>query len=219
MPPILEGFRCPAPRPSGPDRATRRYWSDHHAGLSAVTVRYPAPCPSAVGVVVARRLSSVVKSSGDSTEVSRVLTTRRDSHQREIEDRAREAFGFLEQTAGTMAKLKTEAGRTLLSYLLPSLFVEIELDWRELTVFVLVGDPVEGEFPSGYYVDNTGRRVRWHLAAVLEEGGYANDAANLKKVAKVSGATAMLQQLETYAAELRKVVPDLPRVIKLLQSA
>jgi hypothetical protein len=42
----------------------------------------------------------------------------------------------------------------------PDVFVEVELDWREAAVSVLVGKLVEGPRPDGCQPDPTGRRVR-----------------------------------------------------------
>jgi hypothetical protein len=128
--------------------------------------------------------TSVSTRSVNLKEVCRVLTTERGVNQSEVETRAAEAFGFLRKSPTVASRLEREGGRSLLTYLLPEVFVEIELDWRELAVFVLVGEPVEGKLPGGYYVDGRGRKVRWHVAAALEEGGYAESARRLKRLAR-----------------------------------
>jgi hypothetical protein len=97
-------------------------------------------------------------------------------------------------------------------------FVQIELDWRELSIFILVGEMVDGRRPSGYYVDRAGRHVRWHLGAALEEGDYAEQARILTAVTKKSGRQAMLEQIEANSVSLRTPLPALPRLIRRLQT-
>jgi hypothetical protein len=147
-----------------------------------------------------------------------VLTTERGVQRSEIESRAKESFGFLEQISGTAGHLERGGDRSLLSYVLPRLFVEIELDWRERAVFVLFGEPIKGKRPPGYYVDDAGRKVRWHLTAAIEAGGNHEITRSLKTVSKESGDRAMLDQLVAYSAELRKALPDLANAIEQLRT-
>jgi len=102
---------------------------------------------------------------------------------------------------------------------LPEVFVEIELDWQEGAAFVLVGQPVDAQRPDGYYVDSAGRKVRWHLGAVLEEGGHTERALSLKRLVKKSGPAAMLEQVDAYAAELLGLQPGLAALVQQLRSA
>lgn len=115
--------------------------------------------------------------------------------------------------------METGADRSLITYVLSDVFVEIELDWQESAVFVLVGRPVGGARPDGYYVDSSGRRVRWHLGAVLEEGGQTARASALKRLVKKSGPDAMLEQIDAYSTELRELLPRLSALIQQLLSA
>ncbi len=106
----------------------------------------------------------------------------------------------------------------MLAYLRPDLFVEVELDWRERAVFVLVGSPINGKRPDGYYVDSAGHKVRWHLSAVLDAGGCSEPAARLRELMKGSGREAMLDQVSGYAVVLRVALPVLPALVRQLQT-
>lgn len=83
------------------------------------------------------------------------------------EARAKQAFGFLDGFGGKLDSYDQESHRSLLAYLFPDPFLEVELDWREGAVFVLVGAPVNGRRPEGYYVSPRGDTVRWHLPGRL----------------------------------------------------
>lgn len=149
----------------------------------------------------------------------RALITQPSIQQREIETRAREAFGFLEEAPGTTGGLERQGYRLLVSYVLRDVFVEIEMDWRESAVFILVGETVDGQRPSGYYVDRVGRHARWHLGAALKEGDFAEQARTFKAVTKRSGPQAMLEQLGAYSVTLRMALPELPRLLHKLQAS
>ena len=107
-----------------------------------------------------------------------------------------------------------ESQLTRLRFKLETVFVEVELDWREGAVFVLVGELVEGQVPDGYYVDSSGRKSRWHLGPVLENGGRDGSARRLRLVSKPSGQRAMLDQLVAFSEELRLSIDELPTLIQ-----
>jgi len=57
---------------------------------------------------------------------------------------------------------------TNIYYLAPEIGFQIQLDWHEFKVFVLVVLLDEGKIPSGYYV-HQGRKIRVHLGEVLKK--------------------------------------------------
>jgi hypothetical protein len=147
----------------------------------------------------------------------RALTTQPSLQQRDIETCASEAFGFLEEAPGTTGRLERLSHRSLLSYVLSDVFVEVEMDWRESAVFILVGEAVDGQRPSGYYVDGAGQRVRWHLGAAMKEGDYAEQAKVSSAAMKSSGLQAMAEQIDAHSVSLRMALPELPHLIQQLQ--
>lgn len=139
----------------------------------------------------------------------------------ELEQHAKSAFGFLRDEHGAKFQTERESHRTVLAYLLPAIFFEVEFDWREAAVFLLVGRTIEGRRrPKGYYVDESGRQVRWHLVAVLDRDGpaYRAVATDLRQVARGSGPDAMAAQIDRFATALRDVLADLPRLIPELST-
>ncbi|MEH0825747.1 MULTISPECIES: hypothetical protein [unclassified Micromonospora] len=135
----------------------------------------------------------------------------------EIERRAEEALGLIADENGAVATLQREAGRTVVATVLPSVFVELELDWQEQAVFVLVGEPFDGQRPAGYYVDPQGRKARWHLSAALDRSSdpaIRGMAERLREVTQRSGIDAMVTQVDTSAEVIREVLPHLPALVR-----
>ncbi len=75
----------------------------------------------------------------------------------------------------------------------PGLVVEVELDVREGVAVLLLSRPVNGKPPSGYYLDESGRPVRWHLGALLSAIGA--DATALRDATRATGEQAMDRQV------------------------
>ncbi len=151
--------------------------------------------------------------------VFRVLTIDEGTSREDIEARALDAFDFLITTAQKPPALERASERSRFQFVLDQIFVELELDWQESALFVLVGGLVNGETPSGYYMDATGRRARWHLGAVLKEGGHYDRVEKLRLLTAKSGAQAMVDQIEGFAAELALSLHELPSLIQDLRSA
>lgn len=148
----------------------------------------------------------------------RVLTSDGGISRKAVESHAKEVFGSV--VAGLVGPSQVERGlwSTRLPLVLSEAFVEVELDWREGAVFVLFGLLVDGRRPSGYYVDDAGQRVRWHLHEVLNEAGHEQRVNKLRPPVKQLGAQAMLHQIDVLAAELPTVLQDLPPLIHDLRS-
>jgi hypothetical protein len=145
------------------------------------------------------------------------LTTESDSELEKIERHARAAFAFLDPVSLPSVEFVRTAGTAQLNYLLAELFVEVEIDWKEKATFVLVGLPVEGARPDGYYFDKQGRHVRWHLVAALTAGGHHEQVRLLKSLTRKSGFDAMLKQIDAYSAVVRNRLDELPGLIRGLQ--
>ncbi|MBY8870380.1 hypothetical protein K7640_00800 [Micromonospora sp. PLK6-60] len=140
-------------------------------------------------------------------------TTQRDR----IERHAETEFGFLVEQSGAGRTRESDGDRTVLAYLLPDVFVEVELDWVEAAAFALVGTPADGARPGGYYVDGTGRKVRWHLVQAVERrSDGAELAARLRRVTRESGPEAMTSQVDALAAAVRQALPELPELVRQL---
>jgi len=99
----------------------------------------------------------------------------------QIETLVVKKLAFLQEKHGFMSPIvNRERWCTTISYLADEIAIEIELDWRDLDVFVLITKLENGRLPSGYYVSN-GKKCRIHLEKVLREV-LKVDAGHIKKV-------------------------------------
>ena len=91
------------------------------------------------------------------------------SDTKEIESLVLDKFLFLQDKFGLEKPiLNSDTWNTKVSYLSKEIGIEIELDWRDLDVFILITKLDEGKLPKGYYVSN-GKTCRIHLEEVLQK--------------------------------------------------
>ena len=123
---------------------------------------------------------------------------------------AQERFSFLRQERGFRVEIEDRAHTSVLAYVGERAAFEVELDWRERCVFLLVAYLVEGRRPPGYYL-HEGRRVRVRLAEALARGGERERraAAALRAVSRGSGPAAMKAQITLFAATLHESLDSL----------
>lgn len=123
---------------------------------------------------------------------------------------ARSRFSFLERDRGFRTQVDDRAQRTVLAYVGEPATFEVELDWREQAVFLLVCRTIDGRRPPGYYV-HEGRVVRTHLAQALDTGAQRGRqmAAELRKATRRSGTAAMESQIAAAATALHDSLDDL----------
>lgn len=149
------------------------------------------------------------------------MTSDNDTGVARVERRAEAAVRLLADENKAVATVHREAGRTVVATVLPDVFIELELDWQEQAAFILVGEPVDGHRPAGYYVDPQGRKVRWHLSAALDRSPdptIRGTAKRLREVTQRSGIDAMVAQVDTSADVIREVLPHLPALVRQLRS-
>jgi hypothetical protein len=123
----------------------------------------------------------------------------------------RESFEFLESRLIQPVLLDEDPFRTVVAYVLDPLTIELELDWRDLIVTLLLCRTVDRGRPPGYYF-HEGRPMRVHLALALD-GGNQDDrsiAARLRKAVGKSGPEAMENQVREFSAAIRSIVERLP---------
>lgn len=78
-------------------------------------------------------------------------------------------------------RLNQEEWSTTLTLMLTDIALEVEIDWREFDVFVLVVRLENGEIPSGYYVSE-GRSCRLHLQKVISDQKWSVDQKALAMI-------------------------------------
>ena len=90
------------------------------------------------------------------------------SDTKEIESLVLDKFSFLQDEFGLNKPiLNRDNWNTTVSYLSKEIGIEIELDWRDFDVFILITKLDGGKLPKGYYVFR-GKTCRVHLEEVLQ---------------------------------------------------
>jgi len=130
------------------------------------------------------------------------------SQQKEITAFVLDEFSELVSRWGFQSpKVSEEDWMTRIDYIKGDLAFEIELDWRDFDLFVLLVRLENGQLPSGYYVSN-GRKCRKHLNNVIREQRWGQvlpaplrktrDVADIKDTA-AQAKRAFLEHLERIA--------------------
>lgn len=129
---------------------------------------------------------------------------------RDVLARCQEALSFLEGDRQSRLVLDSTGDRTVRAYVGERLTIEVELDWREGSAFILICRTVRGGRPPGYYV-HEGQRVRLHLAEALQRFGdrYAADITALRAATSRTGPDAMIEQVGLGADVLRRSYSDI----------
>ena len=90
------------------------------------------------------------------------------SNSEELEYLIFKKFSFLQEKFGfKIPVLNRNKWNTTVSYLSEEIGIEIELDWRDLDVFILITNLEDGNLPKGYYMSQ-GKKRRIHIEDVLQ---------------------------------------------------
>ncbi len=129
---------------------------------------------------------------------------------------ARREFDFL-AASGFLVELEDRPDISVLAFIDSRATFEVEFDWREQSVFLLVGRTMGGRRPPGYYV-HQGKRVRVHLLQALIEIEALDDFAKnqLRRGTRESGAEAMKSQVAMFAEVLRARLSEVLTRIEML---
>ena len=88
--------------------------------------------------------------------------------------RVAEALGFLKRHGFKSPVVAEKGPMTIVSVLENEIALEVELDWREAGVFLLVVRLENGNPPGGYYISG-GKPCRYHLLQVIEDQKFDVD--------------------------------------------
>jgi hypothetical protein len=134
---------------------------------------------------------------------------------KDIENLAMERFSFLKGYGFHEPLLRPNNWQSRISYLADNIGIDVELDWRDMWVFVLIVRLESGKLPNGYYVSETdGKICRIHLQKALYNLGYRDEQINAercykkqkKKKQKSPSVEGMQAQLESDSNLLKKTI-------------
>ena len=94
------------------------------------------------------------------------------SEQSEIENWAISQFAELINYGFSEPVIKREDRSTVIGWLGTDIALELELDWRDFDVFLLIVRLENSQLPQGYYVSN-GEPCRFHLQKVIKDNGWS----------------------------------------------
>lgn len=94
------------------------------------------------------------------------------SEQSEIENWAISQFAELINYGFSEPVIRREDRSTVIDWLGTDIALELELDWREFDVFLLIVRLENSQLPQGYYVSN-GEPCRFHLQKVIKDNGWS----------------------------------------------
>jgi len=114
------------------------------------------------------------------------------SEQVEIEKWVTSQFAELTSYGFSEPIIKREDWNTVIDWLGTDIAIELELDWREFDIFLLIVRLEGGQLPQGYYVSN-GEPCRFHLQKIIKENGWSV-ALNEMKAISPSGKRRGLQK-------------------------
>ena len=131
------------------------------------------------------------------------------SDNKEIESLVLDKFSFLQDDVGLNKPiLNRDTGNTTVSYLSKEIGIEIELDWRDFDVFILIAKLDGGKLPKGYYMFR-GETCRVHLEEVLQNNLNVgkNEIQELvqlrKKKKQIRNQETLAQRISAYQQLLR----------------
>jgi hypothetical protein len=141
---------------------------------------------------------------------------------KKIESLVLERFSFLHvEKEYKKPQLIHNTTNTTVSYLSKEIGIEIELDWRDLNVFVLITKLEKGELPKGYYVSH-GKKCRLHIEEILknklniDSAGNSNSIKSKNKKGKAFGEEHMIEKVIAYQQLVKNHIGDIPRLSKIL---
>jgi hypothetical protein len=132
----------------------------------------------------------------------------------QIETSVMRKMAFLQENHGFMSPIvNRKRWCTTISYPADEIAIEIELDWRDLDVFVLVTKLENGRLPSGYYVSN-GKKCRIHFERVLREvlkvdSGHVKKALGFIPDRSQRDESTLENRLDAYVVLIREYVTEL----------
>ena len=93
-------------------------------------------------------------------------------------------------------------GSTTIDWLHIDIALEVEIDWRDLDVFVLLVRLENGKLPQGYYVSE-GKPCRFHLQKVITDRKWVVDQNSFKAIMPDKKGTKQTKQFSPQAMKSR----------------
>lgn len=106
------------------------------------------------------------------------------SEQEEIEKLVTNQFAELTSYGFSEPIIERGSWSTVIDWLGSDIALELELDWREFDIFLLIVRLEDGQLPQGYYISN-GEPCRFHLQKVITEKGWSVALDEMKAISSI----------------------------------
>lgn len=130
-------------------------------------------------------------------------------HQKQLESVVKRCFLFLTKKWGfSEPKIKHDRWTSTFSYLLEDIGIEIEIDWRDLDVYLLVVRLKNNALPEGYYISE-GTICRVHLVNLIRELKWNVDKKLIslyKRTSKIKNPDELASKIELFSTLLKEVI-------------
>lgn len=133
------------------------------------------------------------------------------STREEIEQFGLQVFAFLQNEYGfNLPKVRKEAWVTRIDFIGEKIAIELEIDWREVDVFLLIVQLEAGKLPKGYYVSN-GKKCRVHLLTLVQEKKWAVDQAIISQIRsqQAHSVNELIPKIEAYSELLYSCLTEI----------
>lgn len=106
------------------------------------------------------------------------------SEQAEVENWVTEQFAELSGYGFSGPVVRRDDWSSVIGWFGLDIAIELELDWRELEIFVLIVRLDDGQLPQGYYIAN-GKPCRFHLQRVVKEKGWFHASDEMELISTI----------------------------------
>lgn len=104
------------------------------------------------------------------------------SVQQEVERFALQNFAILQSDYNFKPpRIRREGWITTVDFIRDNIAVELEIDWREFEVFLLIVRLEAGRIPKGYYISG-GKKRRVYLLGLIEERQWSVDRTLVSQI-------------------------------------
>jgi hypothetical protein len=130
-----------------------------------------------------------------------------------VEELVLKEFSGLVNQGFDPPKIQHQDWMTVIDYLGFDIGIEIELDWRDFRVFLLIVRLEAGALPKGYYVsESDGKPCRKHLGTLSKEQGWQvleQVKKARKKVKKTLTVEDLQEEIHKYKSDLFTLLPKI----------
>lgn len=130
------------------------------------------------------------------------------SQKQELENLVLEKLSDIEKFGFAKPIVNRQKWSTVIDWLHDKIALEVELDWRDFDLFLLIVNLDNGNLPKGYYVSD-GKVCRLHLQEAIKQHGWSVDQNALVRISPEGN----YSQQDHNAVEIKERLENYRRVL------